>query len=90
MNMAFPFSLECPASKALQAEAAASELRESVGFYAMESELLGHSFKAEVNSAIRRILQFPKGWSMDAGGIRKWLLQKFPYKILYSIEKKAS
>jgi len=68
-------------------EASASELQDAVSFYAAESKLLAQSFKSEVSSAIRRIVQFPKGWSEEADGIRKCLLRKFPYKVLYSIEK---
>jgi toxin ParE2 len=37
--------------------------------------------------AAKRIAEYPETWSLERGDIRKCLLHKFPYKLLYSIEK---
>jgi len=34
-----------------------------------------------------RISAYPEGWSKEKGEIRKCLLHRFPYKLLYSIEQ---
>jgi plasmid stabilization system protein ParE len=53
----------------------------------MEFIGLGHSFKEEVKKAISRIAEYPEAWPVVRGDIRKYLIHKFPYNLLYSIEK---
>jgi len=62
------------------------ELEDAVAFYELEFPGLGIRFKQEVKKAIDKILEYPKAWSVEKGDIRKCLLHKFPYKLLYSIE----
>jgi len=62
------------------------ELEDAVHFYELEYEGLGQQLKAEVRKAVLRIAEYPEAWSIDRGDIRKCLLHKFPYKLLYSIE----
>ena len=35
----------------------------------------------------KRISENPEAWSVEHGEVRKCILHKFPYKLLYSIEK---
>jgi len=63
------------------------ELEDAAHFYELEYEGLGRRFKEEVNKAAIRISEYPKAWSVERGDVRKCLLHKFPYKLLYSIEK---
>jgi len=72
--------------KVVYSEYAKRELIDAVNFYEIEYQGLGEEFKSEVKLASIRILQYPEAWSIDKGEIRKCLLLKFPYKILYSIE----
>ena len=65
---------------------AQSELNDAYHFYELEFEGLGTRFKAEVKKAVLRISDYPEAWSFERGEIRKCLLHKFPYKLLYSIE----
>ena len=44
-------------------------------------------FREEVRRAAKRITVYPEAWSVERGDIRKCLLHKFPYKLLYSIEE---
>ena len=67
-------------------ETARQELDDAVDFLELEFEGLGFRFKEEVNLAILRISRHPTAWSIELEGVRKCLLHKFPYKLLYSIE----
>ena len=66
---------------------ASLELEDAIAFYETELEGLGLRFKEEIKSAILRIKEHPKAWSIERGEIRKALLHRFPYKILYALEK---
>ena len=63
------------------------ELSDATDFYEMEFTGLGKRFREEVKKALARISHYPEAWSVERGDIRKCLLHKFPYKLLYSIEK---
>jgi hypothetical protein len=52
----------------------------------LEYSGLGGRFKEEVGRAALRIAEYPRAWSVERGDVRKCLLHKFPYKLLYSIE----
>lgn len=62
------------------------ELEDAVRFYEAQNSWLGKRFKDEVRKAALRIAEYPTAWSSENGEVRKCLLHKFPYKILYSIE----
>ncbi|HCY76974.1 MAG TPA: plasmid stabilization protein [Ignavibacteriales bacterium] len=63
------------------------ELEDAVTFYETELAGLGRLFKEEIKSSVSRIKEHPEAWSIEKGDVRKALLHRFPYKILYSIEK---
>ncbi len=65
---------------------AKQELIDAANYYELEYASLGRRFKQEVKKAAMRIAAYPKAWSVERGEIRKCLLHKFPYKLLYSIE----
>ena len=65
---------------------AKSELEDATRFYELEFEGLGRRFKEEVKKAAIRTSEYPKAWSVERGDVRKCLLHRFPYKLLYSIE----
>ena len=62
------------------------ELEDATLFYELEFEGLGQRFKEEVKKAAIRVSEYPKAWSVERGDVRKCLLHRFPYKLLYSIE----
>lgn len=72
--------------KVIFTELAHAELLDACEYYELEFSGLGKRFKREVKQAIKRIIQFPLAWQKERGDVRKCLLHKFPYKILYSIE----
>ena len=65
---------------------AKSELDDACRFYEIEFTGLGQQFRDEVRKAVFRIAEYPKAWSIERGEVRKCLLHRFPYKMLYSIE----
>lgn len=66
---------------------ARQELEDAVRFYELEYSGLGQSFKEEVRKSALRIAEYPKAWSIERGEVRKCLLHRFPYKLLYSVEE---
>lgn len=73
--------------KVIFSEFAKRELEDAVLYYELEYRGLGSKFRKEVKKAALRISEYPKAWSIERGDIRRCLLHKFPYKLLYSIEK---
>jgi len=65
---------------------ATPELEDAVRFYELEYVGLGRKFKEEVRKAALRVAEYPKAWSIERGEVRKCLLHKFPYKLMYSVE----
>jgi toxin ParE2 len=68
-------------------ELAQKELEEAVLYYEMEQSGLGLRFKDQVRLSIQRIKKYPTSWPIERGQVRKFIVQRFPYKILYSIQK---
>ena len=73
--------------KVIFTELAKAELFDTAAYYELEYKGLGKQFKEEIKAAISRIIRFPTAWSIERSEVRKCILHKFPYKILYSIEK---
>ncbi len=66
---------------------AKQELEDAVHYYELEYTGLGKGFREEVRMAALRIVEYPQAWSTERGDVRKCLLHRFPYKLLYSIEE---
>jgi plasmid stabilization system protein ParE len=64
------------------------EYQDAIEFYELEIQGLGLRFKEEVKRALRNLKKFPNMGSIEKDDIRRYILHKFPYKILYSNEKK--
>lgn len=73
--------------KVIFSKYAKQELEDAASFYELEYPCLREKFREEVKKAILRIVGYPGAWSIERGEVRKCLLHKFPYKILYSIEQ---
>ena len=63
------------------------ELDDAVEFYDIKINGIGKRFKHEVKAGIHRIREYPHTWPKEKGDLRRYLLHKFPYKIIYSVEK---
>lgn len=69
------------------AKIAQQEFNESKQFYEIEQAGLGIRFENEIKNAISHIKKSPSIWSFERGEIRRYILHRFPYKILYSIQE---
>ena len=68
-------------------QAAEDELLREIGYLELQARELGRRFFAEVRRAESLIAQFPKSAPEIALGIRKRVLRKFRYSLIYSIEE---
>ena len=62
------------------------ELHEAVEYYELQLKGLGITFKDVTKSTIKRIATFPTAWTEIRPNIRRCIMHKFPYNVLYSIE----
>jgi plasmid stabilization system protein ParE len=67
--------------------AAESEFNAAIDYYEDMEKGLGYDFSIEVFSALERIVAYPKAWLVIEGEIRRFLVRRFPYGILYAEEK---
>jgi len=63
------------------------KLEDAVRYYELAYSGLGNRFKDEVRKAVLRIVKYPQAWMVERGEVRKFILHRFPYKLLYSVEK---
>lgn len=66
--------------------AAEAEFEESVVFYESREPNLGIEFILEVHDAIDRILEHPTAWPEIETEVRRCLVGRFPFGILYALE----
>jgi hypothetical protein len=66
---------------------AEAEFAEAIEYYEECEEGLGYDFAVEVYLSIQRIVSYPKAWQAIDEEIRRSLVRRFPYGILYSEEK---
>jgi len=66
---------------------AEAELLNAVDYYEDCQPGLGHDFALEVSLSIERILLYPEAWPEVDKDIRRTLLKRFPYGLLYSVIK---
>lgn len=62
------------------------ELHDAAEYYELESAGLGVAFLAAVEQCARAILQHPEAGVVVRGSVRRRLVRRFPYAILYSIK----
>lgn len=63
-----------------------AKFREAVRYYESEAPGLGLAFAAEVRNAVSEIITNPKAATRLESGIRRRLVRRFPYGLLYSLE----
>src|SRR5665213_114120 len=62
---------------------ALAELKSAIGWYLEQSETTANKFVAEVDRAIDLILGSPRRWPAGELETRKFVLQRFPYAVIY-------
>ena len=66
--------------------AAELEFNKAIDYYEDIDTALGYDFATEVYSAIQRAVTLPTAWVAIDGDIRRSLVKRFPYGVLYSLE----
>ena len=62
------------------------ELNEAAAYYEHESAGLGQAFITEVQRGTEEITRFPEGGLIVRGAIRRRLIRRFPYALLYRVK----
>ncbi len=66
---------------------AEDDLKEAFLWYEDKSKGLGFEFLSQVEAGLKFIEENPKIFSAEYKGTRKHLIKRFPYKIIYLVEK---
>lgn len=66
---------------------AKEEFLAAIDFYNENVPGLGAEFAAEIEAAVGRVEAFPRMWPEVSFEIHRCLVQRFPYALLYAIEK---
>ncbi len=65
---------------------AENEFNQAIDYYEKIETGLGYDFAIEIYNTIQRSLIYPEAWPILQGDIRRCLVRRFPYGVLYSIE----
>ncbi len=68
---------------------AEAEFNKAIDYYEEIEPGLGLDFAIEVHSAIQRSIAFPKAWPIIDSEIRRSLVSRFPFGILYTVENEG-
>lgn len=66
---------------------AKEEFKKAIEYYETCESGLGYDFSIEVHAAIQNIVSYPTAWPTVEEDIRRCLVNRFPYGIIYSIER---
>ena len=66
---------------------AEEEFNKAIDYYEDIEAGLGYDFALEVYSTIQRSVEFPMAWPVLDGEVRRSLVRRFPFGILYSQEQ---
>ena len=65
---------------------AEAEFIRAIEYYENSERGLGYDFSIEVHSAIQNIVSFPTAWPVMEEDVRRCLVKRFPFGVIYSIE----
>lgn len=65
---------------------AQEEFEEAERYYNRQASHLGGEFRRDIREALPRLRQWPLACPVERGEIRRLILSRFPYKLLYSVE----
>lgn len=64
---------------------ARTEVREIISYYNQQREGLGLEFALELKQALLRIKHYPTAWSPLSPRVRRCLINRFPYSVIYEV-----
>jgi len=64
------------------------EIKASYQWYEKQAKGLGEDFLAELQQSFGVITQYPNSWPPFGNNIRRFLLNKFPFSVIYSPSEK--
>jgi plasmid stabilization system protein ParE len=65
---------------------ARAEFEEAQRYYVRQLPGLGERFRTEIREALVRLRNWPLAAPVERGDIRRLIVSRFPYKLLYSVE----
>ena len=65
---------------------ARAEFTDGENYYERQAPGLGARFRTDVRDALKRLRHWPLAAPVEHGEIRRMILRRFPYKLLYSVE----
>ena len=65
---------------------AEEEFRAAIDYYEDREAGLGYDFSLEVFTAIQNIIAQPSAWPVMEDDVRRCLVNRFPFGVLYSLE----
>ncbi len=68
---------------------AQSEVNNAVAWYDSQSRSLGTQFLDDLDRTVRRIVAYPLASTKIEEGLRRCLLSRFPYGIIYGIDSET-
>jgi plasmid stabilization system protein ParE len=66
-------------------DAAKSELDDAIDYYDEQRWGLGLELEEELEQALERIDHYPEAWSQLSSRVRRCVLNRFPYSVIYEI-----
>jgi plasmid stabilization system protein ParE len=63
------------------------EMIEAAQYYEDHAPGVGDDFLSEIEEGLERIAGSPRTYSLLFGSVRRYLLQRFPYGIVYKVRK---
>jgi plasmid stabilization system protein ParE len=66
---------------------AEEEFIAAIDYYEDREAGLGYDFSTEAFTAIQNIVGYPDAWPIIDEDVRRCLVNRFPYSVLYSIEQ---
>jgi toxin ParE1/3/4 len=66
---------------------AKAEFSAAIDYYESLNAGLGFDFSIEVFSTIQNVADYPTAWPILEGDVRRCLVNRFPYGVLYSVEE---
>ena len=65
---------------------ARAEFDDAERYYEQQVPGLGKRFRGEIRAALKRLRHWPTAAPVERGDVRRLLLSRFPYKLLYAVE----